>query len=33
VHGVWVNGSRLVDGNGLLDEAPRAGQVLRDFAG
>jgi N-acyl-D-amino-acid deacylase len=32
VHGVWVNGERVVDENGPLPAAPRAGQVLRDFA-
>lgn len=32
VHGVWVNGKQVADGNGLLKDAPRAGKVLRDFA-
>ena len=32
VHGVWVNGKLMADANGLLSNAPRAGQVLRDFA-
>jgi N-acyl-D-amino-acid deacylase len=32
VHGVWVNGERVVDENGPLPAAPRSGQVLRDFA-
>ena len=31
VHGVWVNGRRIVGGDGLLDQAPRAGEVLTDF--
>lgn len=31
VHGVWVNGKRLVDETGLLPDAPRAGAVLREF--
>ena len=31
VHGVWVNGKQLVDSNGLLPDAPLAGQVLRQF--
>ena len=29
VHGVWVNGEQVVDGDGLLPDAPRAGRVLR----
>jgi N-acyl-D-aspartate/D-glutamate deacylase len=32
VHGVWVNGTRLADGNGLVADAPRPGRVLREFA-
>ncbi|MEO8003961.1 MAG: amidohydrolase family protein [Betaproteobacteria bacterium] len=32
VHGVWVNGQRLVDAQGLCANAPKAGKVLRDFA-
>jgi len=32
VHGVWVNGQRIVDSNGMLEGAPLAGRVLRDFA-
>ena len=32
VHGVWVNGRRVVGGGGLLDPAPRAGQVLTEFS-
>jgi N-acyl-D-aspartate/D-glutamate deacylase len=31
VHGVWVNGRQVVGRNGLLDPAPRAGEVLREF--
>jgi N-acyl-D-amino-acid deacylase len=32
VHGVWVNGRRMADANGILPDAPKAGQVLREFA-
>jgi len=32
VHGVWVNGERVVDETGPLAAAPRAGRVLREFA-
>ena len=32
LHGVWVNGQRAVDANGLTDDGPRAGRVLREFA-
>jgi hypothetical protein len=32
VHGVWVNGRKVADGNGLLGDAPRAGVVIREFA-
>jgi N-acyl-D-aspartate/D-glutamate deacylase len=32
VEGVWVNGQRLVDAQGLCANAPKAGKVLRDFA-
>jgi N-acyl-D-aspartate/D-glutamate deacylase len=32
VHGVWVNGSKVADGNGLRPDAPRAGRLIRDFA-
>lgn len=31
VHGVWVNGTRVVGRDGLLDPAPRAGEVLTEF--
>lgn len=32
VHGVWVNGRQVADGNGLLERAPLAGQLLTEFA-
>jgi N-acyl-D-aspartate/D-glutamate deacylase len=32
VHGVWVNGTRVADHRGLLQEAPLAGQLLTEFA-
>ena len=32
VHGVWVNGQRVADADGLLAEAPRAGRLLTEFA-
>ena len=32
VHGVWVNGRRIVDHRGLLANAPLAGQLITDFA-
>lgn len=32
VHGVWVNGKRMVDAHGLRQDAPRAGKLIRDFA-
>jgi N-acyl-D-aspartate/D-glutamate deacylase len=32
VHGVWVNGERVVDERGPLAGAPRAGKLLREFA-
>ena len=31
VHGVWVNGQRLVDSQGLLQDAPLAGTLLTEF--
>ncbi len=31
VHGVWVNGARLVDQRGLCAEGRLAGRVLREF--
>ena len=33
VRGVWVNGRRVVGSEGLLDPAPRAGEVLTEFSG
>ncbi|MFN0038336.1 MAG: N-acyl-D-amino-acid deacylase family protein [Burkholderiales bacterium] len=33
VHGVWVNGRKVANSNGLLGNAPKAGKVLREFAG
>jgi len=32
VHGVWVNGTLVADAQGLLKEAPLAGEVLTEFA-
>lgn len=32
VHGVWVNGQRVADANGLVADAPRAGRLLRAAA-
>ena len=32
VHGVWVNGRMVADGNGLVDSAPLEGEVLTDFS-
>jgi N-acyl-D-amino-acid deacylase len=32
VHGVWVNGQQVADGNGLLAQAPKAGHLITDFA-
>ncbi len=31
VHGVWVNGQRVVDKNGLIQNPPLSGQILREF--
>ena len=31
VHGVWVNGARVADQNGLLDTAPLAGELITEF--
>lgn len=31
VHGVWVNGTLVADGNGMRSDAPLAGKVLREF--
>jgi N-acyl-D-amino-acid deacylase len=32
LHGVWVNGERVVNERGPIPSAPRAGKLLRDFA-
>lgn len=32
LHGVWVNGTRVVDENGVIESTARPGHVLRDFA-
>jgi N-acyl-D-amino-acid deacylase len=32
VHGVWVNGQLVADAQGLREDAPRAGVLLREFA-
>jgi N-acyl-D-aspartate/D-glutamate deacylase len=32
VHGVWVNGARIADADGIAADAPSAGRVLREFA-
>ena len=32
VHGVWVNGRQVADANGLLPNAPRAGELLTRFS-
>ncbi len=31
VAGVWINGERVVDGNGIIDATARPGHVLREF--
>jgi N-acyl-D-aspartate/D-glutamate deacylase len=31
LHGVWVNGARLADENGMINSAPKSGRVLRRF--
>jgi N-acyl-D-amino-acid deacylase len=33
VHGVWVNGQRIVDAQGACADAGRPGKLLRDFTG
>ena len=33
VHGVWVNGVRVVDARGPIASAARTGRILREFAG
>jgi N-acyl-D-amino-acid deacylase len=32
VHGVWVNGHRVADANGLVDAAPLAGELITEFS-
>jgi N-acyl-D-amino-acid deacylase len=32
VHGVWVNGKKLADANGIVAGAQKAGRVIREFA-
>lgn len=32
VHGVWINGTRVADVSGLVNDTPRAGQLLTEFA-
>jgi N-acyl-D-amino-acid deacylase len=32
VHGVWVNGRMVADGDGLLESAPLAGELLTSFS-
>jgi N-acyl-D-amino-acid deacylase len=32
VHGVWVNGRQVADADGLLADAPLAGDLLTEFA-
>ncbi|BBK33814.1 N-acyl-D-aspartate/D-glutamate deacylase [Stella humosa] len=32
IHGVWVNGTRIVDDNRVIDTGRRPGKVLREFA-
>ena len=32
VHGVWVNGTLVADGDGIRGDAARAGRVLREFS-
>ena len=32
VHGVWVNGAQVADGNGLLAAAPLAGELMTHFS-
>ncbi|MEQ1879882.1 MAG: amidohydrolase family protein [Burkholderiales bacterium] len=32
VHGVWINGRRVADADGVIKDAPKAGRVLREFA-
>ena len=32
VHGIWVNGQQVADGQGLLEQPPLAGKLLTEFA-
>ena len=32
VHGVWINGERVADASGLMNDTPKAGQLLTEFA-
>ena len=32
VHGVWVNGQKVADANGVMDSAPLAGELLTGFS-
>ena len=32
VHGVWINGHRVVNGDGIMTNGARPGRLLRDFA-
>ncbi len=32
VHGVWINGQRVANADGIVPDAPKAGRVLREFA-
>ncbi|MEO8007153.1 MAG: amidohydrolase family protein [Betaproteobacteria bacterium] len=32
VHGVWINGKKIADAQGIRADAQKAGKVLRDFA-
>jgi N-acyl-D-amino-acid deacylase len=33
LHGVWVNGIRIVNPDGVIPECGRPGRVLREFPG
>jgi N-acyl-D-aspartate/D-glutamate deacylase len=32
IHGVWVNGERIADADGIVEDAPMPGRLLREFA-
>lgn len=32
VHGVWINGERVADESGLINNTPKAGQLLTEFS-